>query len=67
MFNFLRLLSRIATTAEFHNKFQENFGKYGVETVETVRFTIFDWQPADIVQMFMKKKKSDVKLTPKLK
>ena len=57
MFNFLRLLSRIATTAEFHNRFQENFGKYGVETVETVRFTIFDWQPADIVQMFMKKKK----------
>ena len=44
MFNFLRLLSRIATTAEFHNRFQENFGKYGVETV-------------DIVQMFMKKKK----------
>lgn len=54
MFNFLRLLSRIATTAEFHNRFQEKFGKYGVETV---RFTdIFDWQPADIVQMFMKKK-----------
>lgn len=65
MFDFLRLLSRFATTAEFHNRFQEKFGKYGVETV---RFTdIFDWQPADIVQMFMKKKKSDVKLTPKLK
>ena len=71
MFIFLRLLSRFATTAEFHNRFQEKFGKYGVETVETgkygvetvetLRFTdIFDWQPADIVQMFLKKIRREV-------